>query len=206
MKLKISKLLILSAFFLQFYPQLSLAKEPEQLIQNFQQKLLIAMKSAKNLSLQERYKLLEPTVMETFNLPMMARISVGKFWKNATKQNKEKLISSFTRMSISTLASLFRSYSGQSFKILEVMTVPREIKLVKTEMLRPKEKPIPITFVTKKYTKGWLVIDVIVDAGISELRVKRSEYRGILKNRGIGSLIKALNKKASELIEAETKK
>ena len=40
----------------------------------------------------------------------------------------------------------------------------------------------------------------MVDSGISELKVRRSEFRGILKSEGVSGLIRVLNKKADELV------
>jgi hypothetical protein len=39
-----------------------------------------------------------------------------------------------------------------------------------------------------------------LDGGISELSVRHSEYRTILKTKGAGILAKRLNKKADQLI------
>ena len=43
-------------------------------------------------------------------------------------------------------------------------------------------------------------VDVVVDDGISELEVRRSEYRLLLENKGIDGLIRALNAKADQLM------
>ena len=48
--------------------------------------------------------------------------------------------------------------------------------------------------------EGWRVIDVIVDNGISELKVRRSEYNLILKQSGVPGLITLLHNKADELV------
>ena len=43
-------------------------------------------------------------------------------------------------------------------------------------------------------------IDVILDKGISELAVSRSEYRAIFSKGGISALLDALSKKATALL------
>ena len=47
-------------------------------------------------------------------------------------------------------------------------------------------------------------IDVIVDNGISELKVRVSEYDSILKEGGAEALITTLEKKSKQLITVET--
>ncbi|MEK9723668.1 MAG: ABC transporter substrate-binding protein, partial [Rhodospirillaceae bacterium] len=58
---------------------------------------------------------------------------------------------------------------------------------------------VPLTYVTREVQGAWRIIDVLVDAGISELAVRRSEYRLILKTDGIDGLITVLGDKASAL-------
>jgi len=106
-------------------------------------------------------------------------------------------------MSISTLATLFDGYSGENFKSLGEKPGPRQLRLVKTEMSRPEKDAVPITYISKKFRDRWYLIDVMVDNGISELQVRRSEYRDILRREGVKGLIKVLNKKADELINSK---
>ena len=197
-----AKLLILLALFSTLGPSISHAETPDIVVQKFQQNLLAVMKDAKQLSVRQRYQRLEPSVVQAFHLPLMTRISTGAFWKTATKEQRKQLIQAFRRMSISTLATLFKSYSGERFKSLGEQPGPRQLRLVKTEMTRPKKDAVPITYITKKFRNQWYLIDVIVANGISELKVRRSEYRGVLKSEGIQGLIKILNKKADELIKS----
>jgi len=201
MKYSIFKLLILVAFFATWDSSISRAETPDSVVRKFQQQLLSTMKKAKNLTVQERYKILEPTVVRTFHLPLMTRIAAGDFWKQASKDQKSKLIAAFRRMSVSVLATMFRDYSGENFKSLGANPGPRQLQLIKTEMTRPNKNAIEIMYISKKFRNRWYLVDVIVAKGISELKVRRSEFRGILKREGIDGLIKALNNKANELVK-----
>jgi len=201
MKYSIFKLLILVAFFATWDSSISRAETPDSVVRKFQQQLLSTMKKAKNLTVQERYKILEPTVVRTFHLPLMTRIATGDFWKQASKDQKSKLIAAFRRVSVSTLATLFRNYNGEIFKSLGANPGPRQLQLIKTEMTRPNKNAIEIMYISKKIRNRWYLVDVIVAKGISELKVRRSEFRGILKREGIDGLIKALNNKANELVK-----
>ena len=48
-----------------------------------------------------------------------------------------------------------------------------------------------------------MILDVVVEQGISELAVRRSEYRLVLKEKGVEGLIDALNRKADELMASK---
>ena len=80
-------------------------------------------------------------------------------------------------------------------------TGPRNLTIVDTELKSPtRDKAVEISYVTQKREGDWRLIDVIVDGGISELRVRISEYRQILKKGGIEALIVLLNQKADQLL------
>jgi phospholipid transport system substrate-binding protein len=71
---------------------------------------------------------------------------------------------------------------------------------VDTRILRPGESPIPLTYVLKQLDGRWGIVDVLLDTGISELAVRRSEYRSILKKDGLDGLIAVFNAKVDELL------
>jgi len=53
--------------------------------------------------------------------------------------------------------------------------------------------------VRKKGTQ-WRVVDILLEAGISEIAVRRSEYRAILKSKGIQALTRLLTARADKLL------
>ena len=69
-----------------------------------------------------------------------------------------------------------------------------------TKLWKLDKSTIDIAYVTRPFKEGWRIIDVILDNGISELKVRQSEYRQVLKKEGVSGLIKLLNSKADELI------
>lgn len=182
-------------------PGLAHSESAEQRVTKFQSDLVAVMKEAETLDVQERYKRLKPIVSDAFNLPLMAGLSAGDHWKSATPEQRKRLVTSFSRMSIATLATLFSSYSGEEFKFTGTRDAKQGLKIVDTELDSPKrEKAVKISYVTQKREGGWRLIDVIVNGGISELRVRISEYRQTLKKGGIEALISLLDEKANQLL------
>ena len=51
----------------------------------------------------------------------------------------------------------------------------------------------------KQFKNDWKIVDVLAE-GISELAVRRSEYRNVLKTRGVDGLAAVLDKKADGLV------
>ncbi|HEB79525.1 MAG TPA: toluene tolerance protein [Rhodospirillales bacterium] len=173
------------------------ATPTSDVIERFHANLLSVMKEARTLGLQGRYSRLEPEIEQAFNLTLMVRIATGSFWKKANEAQRKDLLSSFKRISVSTYASQFNSFSGQSFRTLGEKPGPQKTQLVETQIMRPPKAPVKITYVMK----GDRIIDVLLDNSISELAVRRSEYRYILSDSGIPGLINVLNEKANKLIQ-----
>ncbi len=170
-------------------------------VTEFQAGLLSTMKVAETIDVQARYTMLEPTIINTFHLSLMAGLSAGQHWQTATENQRERLVDGFSRMSVATLATLFDGYSGQSFSVTGERSGPQGITFVDTTLKSPGEdSDIIITYVARQFGTKWRLIDVIVDGGISELKVRISEYRLTLNTGGIEALITLLNNKADDLL------
>ena len=171
-----------------------------KVVERFQANLLEVMKEANTLSVQQRYARLRPSVEKSFHLPLMVRIAISNHWKDSTTSERRQLVNAFRRMSISILATLFDGYSGETFKLVEEKPGPQNTTLVVTKLVKSDQSTVEISYVTIQFKNEWRIIDIILDRGISELMVRRSEYRLILKNRGVAGLISVLNGKADELV------
>lgn len=193
------KILTLLTFIFSAFPAVA-QNSPSAVVDDFQLDLLQVMKEAETLGIKGRYDYLTGSLEEAFDLVRMTRIAVGRFWRQATQEQRETLANAFKRMSVSTYASQFDSYSGQAFKIIGERPGPQKTILVETHIVRPDDDPAKITYVMKKINNRWRIADLLLDDSISQLAVRRSEYRSVLKSRGVDGLIAVLNDKADRLI------
>ncbi len=173
--------------------------EAIRVVETFHESLLSVMKEAETLGVQGRYDQLYAPITDAFHLNLMTSIAAGSSWRAASALEREALTSAFTRMSVSTYASRFDGFSGQSFRTRGVRVTARGVQLVDTEIESPDEDPVALTYVLKESGGKLRVVDVLLDGGISELAVRRSEFSAILRREGIDGLISALNKKSEDL-------
>lgn len=173
---------------------------PSALVQHFQEQLLAVMKEAKTMTVRQRYDRLLPTIEETFSLPIVIGSATGSYWKQASSEEKARLVSAFKRKNISTVATLFDGYSGQEFKIDGEKPAPQNTRLVETRIVSPDGSTVNLDYRVIEIKGRWWIIDVIIDKGISEMSTRRSEYNDILKKQGIAGLTAALDAKADELL------
>ena len=177
----------------------SLGTKSKTLVDGFHDALLAVMQKSESLGYKGRYERLAPHVARAFHLRLMVQIASGRHWRKAKEANKRALVAAFSKVSIGTYAARFDGFSGQSFKTLEVKPGTQDTQLVVTRLINPDEKGVNLTYVTKEIGGHWRIIDVILATGISELAMRRSEYRRVLKQGGIDALTTLLNKKAKML-------
>lgn len=169
-------------------------------VQRLHDALLSVMRDADKLSVRERYQRLAPTLNDVYDFRMMTRLTTGSAWTSASEAERDALVAAFSRLSIATYAQRFSGFSGERFEILEERPGPRDTTLVDTQIVRPADTPVHITYVLQKQNEDWRIIDVIVQGSISELAVRRSEYAQVLREGGPQRLSETLNAKADALL------
>ena len=173
---------------------------PQAIVAEFQNSLIGVMKEAKTLGVRGRYERLNPIVERSFHVPLMTQMATAAAWPEANNEKRMEMVRAFRRMNISTLATLFDGYSGEAFKIVGERDGPQNTRVIETQIVKSNNRTNDIAYIARKISSRWYLIDVVVDRGISEISVRRSEYARILKDQGFDGLIAVLNGKADELL------
>jgi phospholipid transport system substrate-binding protein len=170
------------------------------IVERLHASLLDVMKAASTLKAVGRFNRLKPVVLDVYSMVKMLQLTVGSKWSKAQPDQRARLLSAFSDINIGTYARQFNGYSGERFKTIGARPGPRETVLVETQILRREDTPIRLTYVTLKIERKWKIVDVLLNNAISQLAIRRSEYRGTLQRDGIDGLISALRKKANQII------
>jgi phospholipid transport system substrate-binding protein len=176
---------------------------PRQTIDRFHTVLLATARDT-TLGYLDRYKRLVAEVERTFHLPVMTQISAGSFWHDAQTLHRQALITAFTHYGVSLLARNFSGDGIERFETTGERPGPQNTTLVDARIVRKHGSAIDITYVLKPQVVSWRVVDVVLDQGISELALRRSEFSHQLTSGGLPALTATLNGKADELAEAAT--
>ena len=129
----------------------------------------------------------------------MIQVATGTFWRQASPAQQAALTAAFTRFSTATYAKNFKKHAGEKFATVAEREGPQNTTLVDTQLVKSDDEKVEIIYVMKKGVDSWKVVDVIVDKGISELALRRSEFSRQLKDSGVDSLVATLIRKADEL-------
>ena len=190
---------VLAASLLLFSPAASATSPgPTEVIRQFYAELQNVMQHATTLGARGRYQKLEPIVRQMFDVPYMARLSIGPTWAKLMTDQKRRAAQAYGRYITALYATRFDGYNGERFEIFGEQQV-KHGTMVKTRIVKSNGEPVSINFILHDNDIAWQVRDLYLDSAISELATRRSEFSAVLRTSGIDALIASLNKKADDL-------
>src|ERR1700732_2809999 len=173
-------------------------------VQGLYDALLSTMKNGRTLGQSGRFTQLEPVIRRTFDIPAMARLSVGPSWTSLTEAQRQQVMESFGRYISAIYADRFDSYAGHKLQVTGEQPAAAGV-MVKSQIIKANGEPVNVDYMMRRNGDTWLISDIYLDGAISEVATRRSEFAAILKSQGIDGLIAALNRKA-DILTATTAK
>jgi phospholipid transport system substrate-binding protein len=142
--------------------------------------------------LAARQNLVRHALGTYFDLPAIARFSMGHFWKTMTPEQKSRLQKLFEVMIVNLYAERFRlsgdaKGSGDtamtvSFHVTGAIQEGRGVR-VSSQVLMPDRSPLQVDWKVFKTSRGLRVLDVFVE-GMSMSMTQRSDFAARLQKRG----------------------
>jgi phospholipid transport system substrate-binding protein len=164
-----------------------------QQIETFYAALVDSMKHGKELGPQGRFKQLTPVVEQTFDLPLMAQLTVGPAWTMMSDEDKKAIIQAFERMTVANYAKNFATYEGQKFDVDPNVKMRNADKIVETKMIGSDGKPIPFNYRMRIVDGKWQIVDIYLNGYVSQLALRRSDFASTVASSGAAGLVKRMN-------------
>jgi phospholipid transport system substrate-binding protein len=168
--------------------------DPEQTVNNLQNALIHAMREGDKMNFQERFDFLAPAVDQSHNFNLIVRTVLGGYWAQLDSEQQRLIADTFRQLSIATYAGQFKEYEGEQFKLLQQRSLPRDQVLVRSQFIKSDGDTVDFDYVLQQGNDGWQIINILAD-GVSDLALKRTEYRAILQRDGFQGLIELLEEK-----------
>jgi phospholipid transport system substrate-binding protein len=170
------------------------ANSAKQVVEKFQTELISVMKEGKKLGYAGRYAKLQDPVINSHDLPKIARVILGKDREALTPDQQKTLEDVIIRLSIASYAHNFKEFSGEEFAFDSEEETQRGQVVVHSHLNIPNDKPVKFDYMLKESEHNWRIINISAN-GVSDLALKRSEYTSILQKEGFDSLITKINEK-----------
>ncbi len=180
-------------------PALDGAAAARGVVESVHAVLVGCMQEADQLGFQGRYDRIVAALDEAFDLPFMARTALGATWKDLTEQQRADFIDLSRRLSATRYADNFDSYASQRFETRSEQPAARGTIVVLTELIQPKDRNVQFDYRLRKVQGRWRVIDILLDGTISELVLRRSQYRSLVKRQDFAHLVQVIESKIEEL-------
>jgi len=186
---------------------------PDALIKNTVQEVIAVIKQDKGIQAGDQKKitaLVDAKVLPHFDFARMTQLAVGKYWRTATPEQKQALVTEFRNMLVRTYTKVFTVYRDQTVDVKPFRMAADDTEVtVKTIINKPGSQPVPVDYEMKKAADGWKVFDISIE-GVSMVMSYRGTFASQIDESGIDGLIKTLsdkNTKAADgdMIKAEKK-
>lgn len=178
------------------------AQAPDELVKSVSSEVLDIVRKDEAIQRGDTSKavaLVEEKVLPHFDFRLMTSLAVGRDWRQATPEQREKLVSAFRTLLVRTYSNALTEYRDQviDFKPLRARPEDKDVT-VRSEVRQPGAKPVDIDYALEMQGDAWKVYDVAV-AGVSLVTNYRSSFASQIRQEGIDGLIASLEAKNAEL-------
>jgi len=183
---------------------------PDTLIRNTVDEVTAVIKQDKDIQAGDQDKILalvDAKVLPHFDFSRMTQLAVGKYWRAATPEQKQALVTEFRNMLVRTYTKVFTVYRDQTIEVKPYkLAVDDETEAtVKTLISKPGTQAIPVDYELKKTADGWKAFDISIE-GVSMVMSYRGTFTSQIQQNGIDGLIKTLADKNASSEEGDLAK
>ena len=151
----------------------------------------------KSISQNEKESQFGKLFDKNFDVSSISRFVLGKYWKQASLDQKKNFIKAFRNYVVKTYSSRFNEYSGEKLKLVNYENEKNpKIFLVHTILERQDAPVIKVDWRIGKKKDKFVILDIIIE-GISLAITQRSEFVSVIdQNEGsIDQLISLLEER-----------
>lgn len=151
-----------------------------------------------DMSLEKREAVLADILSRGFDLPLIARFVLGRYWRPATPKQRESYVELFGQFVIKSYSRHLGGFEGSSFDIVGAEPIGKSDFLVTTILHRKSGPPFKAGWRVRLIYGKHKIIDVMVE-GISMAVSQRQEFAAVLKREGVERLLQILAAKVGRM-------
>jgi phospholipid transport system substrate-binding protein len=154
--------------------------------------------TGRQLSDEEREDRFRKILNRSFKVDLIARFTLGRYWRLATEQQKKEYARLFEDFIVQAYAARFKDYSGENFSVGRVRDINDRDKLVQSTLTLKDGRQIPVHWRVRS-DGSYMIVDVLVE-GVSMAITQRDEFAAIINQSGgkVEGLLTALRQKTGK--------
>ncbi len=155
---------------------------------------------SKELTDEERTDRFREILRDTFDMKTIARFTLGRYWRVASKKQREDYVGLFEEFIVQAYSHRFKDLSGQTFEVKRSQELNARDRLVLSEVkVKQGKPPVRVNWRVRLRDDAYRVIDVVVE-GVSMSITQRDEFAAVIRQSGgkIEGLLAALRRKTGQ--------
>ncbi len=177
--------------------------DPQALVRDTSERMLSVLRAQRE-QLEKHperiYDLVNEIVIPHFDFSRISRWVLGKYWRQATPEQRRRFENEFRTLLVKTYATSLLEFIDDQFRYPPVRMKPGAKRVtVRTDVIRQGAQPVRIEYRLFRGRDGWKAYDVLVE-GVSLVANYRSSFAEEIRKSGLDALIARLaehNRKAS---------
>lgn len=151
-----------------------------------------------NAGLAQREAAFGDLLMREFDLALIGRFALGRYWKQASADQRTEYVAVFGAFVVKKYAALMGGYAGETLAVKGARAAGEQDQIVLTRIERPSGPPIEAEWRVRMNEGRWRIIDISVE-GISMAVTQRAEFKSVVQKNGVDGLIEVLTARVSKL-------
>lgn len=161
---------------------------PEAVVARLENTLIENMKAGDSMDFEDRFETLRPLLAEIMAVERMGRFLFGRDWRAFEASQRDAFQEAFLDLSAATYAGQFKAFGGESFDPVAVQEQGEDRAVVKRRLTTGSGRQIAFDYLMTREDSHWQIVTIITD-GVSDLAIKRSQYRRILENQDLDAVM-----------------
>ncbi len=136
--------------------------------------------------------LVDKILLPSFDADYSARLVLGKYWRTATDQQRQRFIDGFVQSMMRKYGNALLEFTADRMVVLPFKGDPAATSAtVRTEVKRDNGTPVPVNYSLHATPQGWQAWDVTIE-GISYVKNFRTDFGSEIEARGLDAVIQRL--------------
>jgi len=174
---------------------------PDALIQKLGTEMIERIKADKAIQggdFDKLSALVDELVMPHVNFQRMTALAAGRWWRQATPEQQQQLMTEFRTMLLRTYSGALAAVEDQSIRMKPMRAAADASDvIVRSEIVQPRGEPIQLDYRMHKVDAAWKIYDVNV-LGVWLVETYRTQFGQEASRSGVDGLIKSLADKNRE--------
>ncbi|HEV7813560.1 MAG TPA: ABC transporter substrate-binding protein [Janthinobacterium sp.] len=175
---------------------------PDALVKRISNDVINTAKADKEIQAGNQRRvmdLVESKILPYVDFERMTSLAAGRYWRDATPDQKAQLSAQFRDLLIFTYAGALSQIKNETVEFKPLRADPADTDVeVRSQVNMSRGEPVPLNYRVEKTASGWKIYDINV-LGAWLVETYKGSFASEISKSGIDGLIKTLTEKNKTL-------